>query len=262
MCPLAFHFLDPEKPDWDAVRSGHEGARCLVCLQVVRRLPSTEVGPERDGARLHHLLDGRARIDAERLSVNQAEHNPLVVHDDAHVPGALAHAVVHGVNSLVDPARRNVPPGDIGDARGVSLLALPRQPRGEPVRLARLIAIYLPEPECLEPRRGSRAHISLVVVAVDNHGPLGVELPRRLATEGLQWDVDCGWDVFGRVLFGGKHLDQLRPRSQTLLDPVSIDLRRRHRLSFGPHTERSPPDGTSARGEYELGTSESAAVLF
>src|SRR5216683_6946009 len=51
MCPLAFHFLDPEKPDWDAVRRGHEGAPCPLCLQVVRRLPSADVWPNRDGIR-------------------------------------------------------------------------------------------------------------------------------------------------------------------------------------------------------------------
>ena len=137
MCSLAVHILDPEKPDQDAVRRGHEGARCPLRLQVVRRLPSAEVRPEGNWARLHHLLDGRARIDVERLvGVNHAEHNALVVHDDAHVPAALAQAVAHGANSLVDPARRNVPPGDLGDALRVSLVALPRQPRGEPIRLA------------------------------------------------------------------------------------------------------------------------------
>src|SRR5260370_11047509 len=157
----------------------------MLFLEVVGHLAGAEVRSERHRARLHHLLHGRARIDAERLGADEAQHDAMLVHDDAAVPAACAHTVPHGANALVDPTRRGVPPRDICDARRVGFLPLPRQPRGEPVSLARLIPIDLPEPELLEPRPGPSPHAPLVVLAVYDHRPLGLELPWRLPAEGL-----------------------------------------------------------------------------
>src|SRR5712691_13426354 len=140
------------------------------------------------------------------------------------LPTALAHAIPYGSDLVVDVTCRNVAQCDIRHARRTCLAALARQPRGEPVSPSWLIPVDLLKSERLEPRRGPRAHISLVVVAVDDHRPRGVELPHRLAAKDLQRNVDRCRNMLGFVFLSGQHIDELRAVSEKLAKPIPIDL--------------------------------------
>src|SRR5262249_29839231 len=56
------------------------------------------------------------------------------------------------------------------DAGAGRTLPFERQPEGAPVGLAGRVVVDASEADALEPPRGSRAHVSLVVVAVDITG--------------------------------------------------------------------------------------------
>src|SRR6266511_1504532 len=71
------------------------------------------------------------------------------------------------------------------------------------------VVVHAPEPHRLEPPRGSWAEVSLVVVAVDNHRPVAVELARRALVEFLERDVDRADDVLLAELLRRQHLDEL-----------------------------------------------------
>src|SRR5262249_46743399 len=77
--------------------------------------------------------------------------------------------------------------------------------------------------DALEPPRGSRAQVSLVVVAVDDHRPLALESPRRLRIQGFQGDVDRARKVLLLVFGLRKHLDELRALGEQPLHLVSGD---------------------------------------
>ncbi len=164
---------------------------------------------------------------------NQADHDALVVDNDADVRTACADTVAHNSHALIDSARRNVAPNDIGDPRRVRLPALARQSRSKPVSPSRLVPVDPSKSECLEPRRGPGAHVSLIVVTVDDHGSPGVELSCRLAAKGLQRNVDRPGDMFGLVLYSGQHIDELRPVSEKLSEPIPIDLHHRVHQEIG-----------------------------
>src|SRR5436190_20909624 len=104
------------------------------------------------------------------------------------------------------------------DPGAAAARALERQSGGAPVSLAGDVVMNLCEADALEPPRGPWAHVSLVVVAVDDHRAPACELPGRLAVEFLEWDVDRSGHVFLFELGGRQHLDELRSRGDEPLD--------------------------------------------
>lgn len=79
----------------------------------------------------------------------------------------------------------------MGSRAGLApVLALERKPGAPAVGLAGDVLVDPLEPDALEPRRGSWAHVSLGVVAVDDHRAIAVELLRALAVELLERDAD------------------------------------------------------------------------
>src|SRR5215470_2837743 len=92
----------------------------------------------------------------------------------------------------------------------VEFAALERQVRGEPVGLARGIVIHRAEPGRFEPPRGPRAHVSIPVVAVDDHRPGPVQLPGP-GVECLERVIDRAGQVRPPIIPSGQHLDQLSP---------------------------------------------------
>src|SRR5262245_43403943 len=93
------------------------------------------------------------------------------------------------------------------------------------------------EADALEPPRGSRAQVSLVVVAIDDHRPPALEPPRRLRIQGLQGDVDRAGKVLLLVLGLRQHLHELRALGEQALHLVPADRDRHH----------SPPAKTSPK---------------
>src|SRR5438477_3070090 len=81
---------------------------------------------------------------------------------------------------------------------------------GKPIHLARRVSVNPLLAEGFEPRRGSRAHVSLVIIAVDDDGLVGVEasFAGGLLIQVGQWDVDGTRYVLFVVVFSGKYLDR------------------------------------------------------
>jgi glucose 1-dehydrogenase len=232
---LASGIPNPQQPDQDSVGGRNKGERCPRCLQVLRQLPGAHVRPKRDGVRPHDQLHAGVRSGISAPALDQAKDDTLIIHDDAYVRAALAQPIPHRPDGFVDPARRNVPLGDVGHPGRAGLRAFAGKARCEPVGLPRLIPVDLPEPERLEPRRGPCAHVSLVVMAIDDDGPCRIEPAYRFVTERLQRAADRAGNVLGRVFLCRKHVDELRPRADHLSDPVPVDLlRHRDLLSCAP----------------------------
>jgi hypothetical protein len=112
-----------------------------------------------------------------------------------------------------------------------------------PVGLARGVVVHLLEADAFERRRGSRAHVSLVVVAVDDHRSTAIEPARRLPVELLERDVDRPRQVLVLVR---------RPAASRRLAPV------------GRRAAAAPPGGrstlASALPEHSPKTARPAAV--
>src|SRR6266540_3829982 len=109
-------------------------------------------------------------------------------------------------------AGTNVPArtaGDVARRAGRNVRPRVRQAVRAPILLAGDVVVHAPEPHRLEPPRGSWAEVSLVVVAVDNHRPVAVELARRALVEFLERDVDRADDVLLAELLRRQHLDEL-----------------------------------------------------
>jgi hypothetical protein len=177
--------FDQEEANKNAVRCRHDCTHRPLPLDIVWNLVSADIRSERDYSGFHHGLGARVDIVVERLRRHQAEHNAVLIRDDADVPLTFAQSIAHDADALIDPACWNIPTGNVRDARHIGLGSLAGQPCREPVSLSSLIPIHARESERLEPRRGPRAHISLVVVAVHDHGPVRVEPPHGLAAERL-----------------------------------------------------------------------------
>src|SRR6266403_1517404 len=223
MTPVTFHVFYPEKPDQDAIRGGDERMSDALLLEVLGRLAHPQIWPEGHRTRLHHLLYQSRRIDIRHLSVDDSQYDALCIEDNRKLPLARSHSILHVAHALIQPACRNVAPRDIRHTRNVCLLAFARQPGSEPVRLAGLIAIDIHESETCEPRRGPCAHVSLVVVAVDDEGPTRVESLGGFTVEGFQRNVDRSGEVFGLVFFRSQDVNELSPLLNEVLGAVPVD---------------------------------------
>ena len=82
--------------------------------------------------------------------------------------------------------RGPAPAGPGADPRLASLRAFDGEAEAAPVGLAGGVVVDLLEADAFEPRRGSWAHVSLAVVAVDDHRSSLVEAARRFAVELLE----------------------------------------------------------------------------
>jgi hypothetical protein len=172
-----------------------------------------EAGARADRARTerHRPLGRDVLAAADRPPPEPAKDDTPLVDDEAGVPAALVQTSAHFAKRVVQAAGRNVG----ADVRActciASLRAFERQPGACPVGLSRDVVVDPLEAGALEPRRGPRAQVSLVVVAVGDHRPGAVERSRRLAVELLERDVERARQVLVLVLGDRQHLDQLRP---------------------------------------------------
>src|SRR5207248_4703008 len=104
---------------------------------------------------------------------------------------------------FVEAAGRRSRSGDAGDTRAAVGVPFKWKTVGAPVGLAGGVVVDAGKAEAVEPRRGSWAHVSLIVVAVDDHRPRRIELPRSVGVEQLQRNIDRAREVLVRVLVRG-----------------------------------------------------------
>ena len=192
-------------------------ARDVLSLNVFGQLSHFEIWSERQRAGLHDLFDWRAGPDLETVGKHKTKHDSIRIEDDAHVATSAANPLPDIFDAVTDRARRNVTFGDVADALRLGFPSLSRETGGKPVGLSGLVAVDVPEPQRLEPRRGPRAHVSLVVVAIDNDRPTGIEPLDGLSAERFQRNVDRPRNMFGLVLRRRKDVDQLRPLTEHAL---------------------------------------------
>jgi hypothetical protein len=119
----------------------------------------------------------------ELLLAKQAEHDPLDVHDHAGVPSSGADAFADPLDPFLEPARRHVGARYVSRPRTLGIRALRGQAGGQPVELAVHVVADLGEAERFEPPRGSWAHVSGRVPAVDNDRPARIEPPAGLGLD-------------------------------------------------------------------------------
>jgi hypothetical protein len=125
--------------------------------------------PEVHGV-LHPRMGGRIAL----VDRSDTHHDPLLVDHDAARVGDAADDVAY---EFVDATGRHVAIGGFTrEARGPFVGEVERQL----VNLPTGVVVHVVEAETFEAPRGSRAHVSLEVVAIDDHRPVPVETSRRL----------------------------------------------------------------------------------
>jgi hypothetical protein len=227
----SFRTWDPDslrvtvyEPYEDAVGRGHQCVLNSLLVEILRHLASPEIGPERHWGRVHDLLNSALGITVQLLMFDESQDDTVSIHDNERLPSITRGPIPHIAYPVFEPHGRNIAPGDICDARNASVVAFARQPGSEPVSLPRLVSVD-GEPESFEPRRGPRAQISLVVVAIGDDGSARVELLGALAIQRLERDIKRARDVFGLVFSRSEDLDQLTALLEKLLDALTIDHR-------------------------------------
>ncbi len=195
--------LCPDRAPGDQRRNAYGSSRSSRPMRrpselVTRRLsagvahPLTQ-GPDllawahRRHAELHDLLDGAGRVRLERPSRHDAGHEAVAGDRDAVGATFLAQPGPHVAQPSLHRARGDVSMHHVGCEGGIALVA---QPERQPVHLARDIVVDPLEPEAFEPPRGSRAHVSLEVVAIHDDWPGGIDTRRCLGVEFLEGKVD------------------------------------------------------------------------
>src|SRR6266540_1929437 len=201
--------------------------------------------PRRARPGAHRLLDADVVFTCECCAAESAEHDLFVVDDEAGIPAGGAHAGPNSGELLVEAAGGDIATKMRADPGFATACAFERQSGRAPVGLAGDVVVNVGEADALEPPRGPWAHVSLVVVAVDDHRPFSVELASRLPVEFLQRDVDRTGQVLLLELGGRQHLDKLRPLlADQPLQLVAVG-RRRHQSAT---SARAVPSGAAVAG--------------
>ena len=163
-----------DEADQDAVGRRHQRVLNTLLLEIRGHLADAKIRPEGHWCGVHHIFDTALRIRVQQLGCDESQHDAFSIYDDQRLDVVSAEALPHLAHLLRETSRRNFPRCDIGDARDAGVFALAWESSGEPVGLSRLISMD-GEPEACEPRRGPRAQVSLVVVAVRNNGTARVQ---------------------------------------------------------------------------------------
>ena len=143
---------------------------------VLEHLMDAHARSECRGPLLHHTLGRCLPVIPELVQSDPAEDHPLVVDHDTLVPPTRSDQALGVGDSRVDAGRRDVAADEIADYRNMGVLALTRKTRRQPVGLSSDVMVNLRETEALEPPRGSRAQVSLIVPAIGHDGSLAVQL--------------------------------------------------------------------------------------
>lgn len=220
-----FEIVAADHTEQAALRIRDEGVAHLPAApHVFEHLVGADARSEGGGPLLHDVLGRCVRVVPELVHSDTAEDNPLVVHDHTLVPLARTDELLDVGNGRVRAACRNVPASEVADYGDVGMLPLTREARRQPVGLSGDVLVNVGEPEALEPPRGSRAQVSLIVPAVGHDGSPAVEPRCPLPVQFLQRDVDRTRQVLLRILSLGKHFQDLSALGHQAPDLSPIDV--------------------------------------
>ena len=221
------HDIGRAEADEFAFEGGDKGAREARVAKALGDGGERGVGADRAWPGAHCLLDCLSITIGECAAAEAAEDDPLLVDDDACVPARGADALADRVEWFVKLAGWDVLAGVLTGSRGYRVAAFDRESGCEPGCFASGKVVDIDEVEAFEPRRGSWAHVSQVVPAVDDHRSYGVKQGDPSAVELFERDVERARKVRLGVLRGGQHLHELRAGCEQPLCLVPVD-RGRH----------------------------------
>ena len=177
--PSQLDVLAPENSNKNTVgASDKETGQILVSHTIRDRLQSS-ARSDRPRPRRHCLLNTHTLVFTNRATTQQPENDAFIVDDDAKVP-VCRQACGYLCDLLVEPTRGRAGTDDASGASAAVVAALERKSERAPIGLTCGVVVDVCEAERFEPRRGPRAQVSLVVVAVGDHRPLPVEVPGRV----------------------------------------------------------------------------------
>src|SRR5262249_3572125 len=178
----------------------------------------------------HRPFDRLVRVGRNPPAAEAPQPHPLPVHHGTGVPTGRTDPLPHFFDVVFYPSGGDDAVRDITGHSSGDIRSLVQESVRPPILLAGDVVVDTPEAERFEPPRGSRADVSLVVVAVDDYRPLAVKFARGALVELLERDVDGAADVFLRVVSRRQHLNELRvPLGDQSANLVSVN-RSGHRL--------------------------------
>jgi hypothetical protein len=225
-----FEVFAPDHAEEPAHRVRDEGvAHLSTPPHVIKHLVGAHTRAKRCWPILHDILGQRFGSLIERIPPDPAEDYPLVVHDDTLVPPVGSHQLRDVGDGCVEPAGWNVGERQVSDYWEVGVLPFTRKTRRQPIGLSGDVMENVRESEALEPPRGSRAQVSLIVPTVGHDGSRPIQLGYRLPIQLLQRDVDRTRQVLLHKLSLREHLQDLGPLGPQASYFLAIDF-----LGHGP----------------------------
>ena len=173
--------LNARRPIRLPVRGRDREVAELPVLHTFNHLCETRTRPDGARHRCHPFPGGDVRTAANRPHSDSTENNASLIDYEARIPSAFVEPIADLLEWVVQATSGNVRPELRSCPTLAAVLALQPKPEAAPVRLSGDIVVDVPEPETFEPRRGSRTHVSLAVIAVGDHRTIVIEVFRRLA---------------------------------------------------------------------------------
>ena len=185
-------------------------------LQVVARSDGRWSGS-------HYLADQTRVFRVDGVEVfESASHDSVIV--DHHTAGDFrVESSGDCADHLFETAGRHARVGGGKDPSLAWARTLSWPSGRDPIDLARGVVINPLETELKKPPRGSGAHVSEGVPAVDGNGPGGFELSGGVGVQLFEGDVHRSGKMFLRVLVGGEDLYELRVAVEELAEAVTVD---------------------------------------
>jgi hypothetical protein len=140
------------------------------------------------------------RIALERGAAQTPEEHAAFGAHEGEAVGRGLNACADVAGGLAQRARHDIGTSEPTSGRSARLGTFDVEAVGKPVGLARDVVIDLLKSERFEPARGSWAHVSERVPAVDDHRAPGIELLGRVAVELLEREMDGAGQVHLLVL--------------------------------------------------------------
>jgi hypothetical protein len=201
----------------------------VVMIAVVRsrakapdEFVGRRVGAYRRGTVLHRLLGRGVGRYVQRAGAEASEQNSGLGGDEREAVGGIRDPRRDVTDRVGQPTCNDVGPGELagGDELGSPFDG---EVVGEPVGFSGDVVVDVLEAERVEPARGSWAHVSEVVVAVDDDRPVGVERGGRAPVELLERDVDRPGEMRLFVFVRWQHFDELSVVVDEALEVCKLD---------------------------------------
>jgi hypothetical protein len=171
----------------------------------------------------HYLADQTRVFGVDGVEVfESASHDSVIV--DHHTAGDFGvESSADRADRLLETAGWNVRVGGSKDPGLARAGTLSRPSSRDPIDLAGGVVIHVLETELKKPPRGSGAHVSKGVPAVDDNRPGDVELSGGVGVQLFEGDVQRSGKMLLRVLLGGEDLYELRAAVEELAKAVTVD---------------------------------------